>query len=324
MKSITFIVGAGASMPYGFPSGTELVCEIVNVLTNNNHLINEINNLFQKNYQTDAPIAMFCKDLTRSNTPSIDLFLANQKLYYTIIGKISIAFIIYTLNNAITLANITSPFVNASEDWYKLLFHKIIDSIELGNNINFINFNYDTSLENYLFSSAIHFYGDHKLKCKSFMNSIKISHVYGSISGTHYRNNLVFKKEDLQTKDSLYSLLTKDLSIDLPTLIRLADNIKIINEKNFDDEKLKNIRDTLNNSDKIYCTGFSYNKTNCKIIGLNAEYMKVNNQYFKGNAYGLGKAEKEVISEYIGNREFLTNESYLNHIKYMKEYVNLN
>ena len=63
MKTI-YILGAGASFPYGYPTGTQLIDQILNIRV---HGINVLRHL--QNY----PLDNFLDALRASKTPSIDL-----------------------------------------------------------------------------------------------------------------------------------------------------------------------------------------------------------------------------------------------------------
>ncbi len=193
-KKTVFILGAGAHIPYGFPSGKNLIDDVVKQL---NHAQRDddlslkilpqragvnIDVVQQKN------INAFIKSLSQAGQASIDSFInANQHMIgFDILGKVGIAQ---------TLLRVEEKFIversndkDSNNDWFEYLFAKMCDGISkpnhffCDNNISFITFNYDRLLEHKFFN-ALKFSFNIKddLETLSMVRNIPIHHVYGSL-----------------------------------------------------------------------------------------------------------------------------------------------
>src|SRR2546422_6977798 len=86
-SKIVFVLGAGASQPYGFPSGRELIFIICQRLTTE---LNEHRHILQRSNLQDDEIQKFQLALLHSSLSSVDTFLENNPQYIQI-GNIAIA-----------------------------------------------------------------------------------------------------------------------------------------------------------------------------------------------------------------------------------------
>lgn len=79
-----FVLGAGASYPYGFPTGEGLVNDIVALASEE-----QTRDDFLYNDCVDRDVLRFAKDLADSDTPSVDSFLEHRPDFLKI-GKLAI------------------------------------------------------------------------------------------------------------------------------------------------------------------------------------------------------------------------------------------
>ena len=141
-----FILGAGASNPYGYPTGKGLCDDICSNFKSNFHNIiksdndntrYKIGNLI---YDPDK----FCRNLEDAHTPSIDLWLARNP-DFSHIGKLAIILSIFD-------AERKSKFredIESGQDWYSYLYHRMTSSLVdpdsyknfRTNKVTFITFN---------------------------------------------------------------------------------------------------------------------------------------------------------------------------------------
>jgi len=152
-----FILGAGSSHPYGYPTGKELRTYICD------DFAGEIDGVFNRSgiegriaastYQVDD----FSKAFKNSNTRTIDLFLSRNQ-NYSEIGRLAIVLSLLRSERESTFGGgIKSP----DQDWYDLLFHMMTHTLNRSdsyksfeqNKVTFITFNYDRSLEHFLYMS---------------------------------------------------------------------------------------------------------------------------------------------------------------------------
>ena len=232
-----FILGAGASWHYGYPTGDDLVRMVIKKsreLANFSGLYREIeipasaasvfpdyiyarNNLSTEgsvDHHRDAWNNLYveCMHLANRlgtvNPPVIDYFLDwNVPLHD--IGKLTIAWVILeceavhraekgNVNRRTILENSPDRAVQESshridvtkykDDWYRFILYKIASECEqskslLENKVTFVTFNYDVSLENYLYQglSSIDLFERDTGLINEFLGSDRVFHVYGKV-----------------------------------------------------------------------------------------------------------------------------------------------
>src|SRR6185369_12980112 len=163
-EETVFILGAGASSHYGYPTGEQLVNEVKETTKHLQRLFEESkhhtnaqfpeyvtakNNVllpvfsWQPEKLWDSSISeldQLGKRLEQVNPIVIDTFLGHNKKLQDI-GKLVIALVLLKRNRAGRLVQ---------NDWYRFIIHKIITKCKqskdiLENKVTFVTFNYDTS-----------------------------------------------------------------------------------------------------------------------------------------------------------------------------------
>ena len=278
----TFILGAGASKPYGFPLGNELVNRICSELTFDISKLNSISlaagiyinqDVSTINFFTayrlshlarilislgyhPQEIDNFRKRLQLSLTPSIDTFLEINK-DLTDIGKICISYVLLLCES-----QSRSIFFDDSvnDHWYKYIWHKIStpDFNELdGNNVSFITFNYDRSLEYFLVIVCSAMYNRSKDECWEKIKKFNFIHLHGSLGYLKWQS----------TSDSD----EYGLNFNIPKVN--SDSAKFINtiyENHLPkSSSFSEACDVLKNSNLIYSMGFGFNAQNIERLKLN-------------------------------------------------------
>ena len=166
------ILGAGASAPYGLPTGWDLRRQILTGL--NAQMFDE--RLSPSSAHPDA-IAEFQQAFRQSGQYSIDAFL-EHRVEYMEIGKRAIAATLLPQESTAALFN------DPDDDWYKQLL-QAMDApwIQMNdNNIRFVTFNYDRSLEQFLATAFEHRYsGVSRSDAIRLVRTFDIVHVYGSL-----------------------------------------------------------------------------------------------------------------------------------------------
>lgn len=252
------ILGAGASAPYGFPTAAELKSIICS------QFISQWSGFVKIRTQTpfsndylDEQIKKaknFVHDFKKFEHDSIDLFLTiNRK--HSDIGKKAIY-----LN--ILNAESKSILGRRIKNWYTTLFGLMIsgithpDSIEefIDNNITIVTFNYDRSLENYLYESFMN-YNNSKDETEkiNILKRLKIYHVYGKLADLPWEND----KESLKFGQEIWS----------NQLDEKKDNIKTIHERNTGE--MEQMIHAVQTADKVYYLGFGFAPENVEILQIN-------------------------------------------------------
>jgi hypothetical protein len=165
---------------------------------------------------------------------------------------------------------------NMDRDWYKELFNLMDEKLRgpdayldfKENNVDFITFNYDRSLEHFLYDSLISTYGSIDLNVHKPLDLIpfKFIHVYGKIDNFPWEEPPGFEyRKEYHVRD----------------IFRVADNIKLIHER--DDEFLNEIKKLISDAKNIFFLGFGYDEDNMKALGW-PEIFNENHRIF-GTAY---------------------------------------
>lgn len=275
IKPTTLVLGAGASMPYGMPSGAELrslICQDV-------WLSKQLQELFQIE---EYDVRDFTNTFLMSSVASIDSFLAKRESF-TQLGKLSIATILCTREHQNTVVT------NDIEDnWYHYLWQSLIDGARTPadlaqNNIRFITFNYDRSLEFFLFQATKNTFGISDEEALKVINKIGIMHVYGTIGDFHYINGPGSRR---------YSNDVNAMQIK-----NAAEGIKIIPEARSDNKTFEIARKWFYESENIGFLGFGFDTLNVERLGLSdvVQY-RINNNIPVPSVMtsAFGKTEKEI------------------------------
>ena len=272
-RPTVFVLGAGASKPYNFPLGSELTAEIRQI-PENRQIIKELH--------TDDEIEQFQEALRLSRQPSIDAFLEHRP-EFTKVGKICIA-------NALIRREKTHALMKQS-DWYDSLLAKLGPTFAHinQNQITIVTFNYDRSLEQYLFTAIRNRYlrsDDEEAMAKTAeaINRLKIIHFYGQIGylpwQTHGPDDPVREYES---------------TVDRMSLQLAASGIKLVTEDRKENvDRIKAAKAALDNAETIFFLGFGYLQENMKRLGFPRS---VDRQRQRGTAFDLKSAERQNFEE---------------------------
>jgi len=267
-KKTVFILGAGAHIPYGFPSGRNLIDDVVNQLIyaqrDDAFTLNtlpqrggvNIDVVQQKN------INAFIQSLSQAGQASIDSFLnANQhRTGFDILGKVGIAQ---------TLLRVEEKFIversndkDGNNDWFEYLFAKMCDGVSKvnnflrDNNVSFISFNYDRLLEHKFFNALKYSFSTESDKdTLEMVRAIPIHHVYGSLGEYDPSNFGQINYWD-----------------------RAFKSIQTIHEVVAEhSEAVRSAKQELEQADKICLLGFGYHKENIELLELPRIIEQINN-----------------------------------------------
>lgn len=299
MKSIvdtTFILGAGASMPYGFPSGEKLV-ELICTESDTRP--------YEGACFESTLFNQFQRELTLSSVGSIDRFLATHSEYEEI-GKFAIASHLSKFEDRLELMRRFNTGYKAKSDpssiprtkWYNYLFDTKIDGKtvnDITNNLNrmrFITFNYDRSLEEFFWNRLK--YGE-QLKDDEVlrvMEFVRILHVHGSIGRLKWQAGTSFVQS--------YDHCTKSQH-----LREMSKGIKIIHEDLDETPEFLKAREWLELGERIIFLGFGYHPENLRRLGLlsnSFREMPLQGKTVWGTFYGWTKDE---IEEFRYNHKWI-------------------
>lgn len=282
------IVGAGASVPYGYPTGQELKEELCKS--------SMLKDLYTSNVEYSRKIIvhergveLFCQVFKASDFLSIDAFLAtrgseeigkqpsgthNTFGSYETCGKSAIAC-------RLIEREIKTPYLpEAKEDhWLQYLWNRMNDvppSKFKDNQLKIISFNYDRVVEQYFQTVIENAYGFSPAEATALRKSIEIIHVYGNLQNLEERP---------------YG----EKPIDLSTV---ANCIKVIPEaREENDAQFEMARAMIGWADKICLIGFGFDPTNIRRLGFPNHDLSGKRIY--STQYGM------TVSEALANQKLL-------------------
>jgi len=263
-KQTVFILGAGASRPYGFPTANDLRGDIIRNFRKNygNHVISLRDKEWERRgYPGMTDVKAFLEVLDAPNKDSIDLFLSRQPRFETI-GKLAILLSILRHERESGFAD------NAKEphrDWYSHLYDKMARELnhkdsygEFGRNkIAFVTFNYDRSLERFFFRSLLSFEGATPQKVKEQIDRIAINHVYGKLSPLPWQEGDASKVLEYGADDSK----------SFGKLPAMSENLYVVHEERTNPE-IEKARAAISGAECIFFLGFGYAKENLEALGF--------------------------------------------------------
>ncbi|HBB67905.1 MAG: hypothetical protein A2X28_04000 [Elusimicrobia bacterium GWA2_56_46] len=256
------VLGAGASIPYGYPSGPGLVKDIIHSLSKADRINpNYHRQLVFMGFQ-EALISAFINDLMRSNVRSIDEFLECRPDYREI-GKIAIAQSIIARERAFSREDLQDRverghyIYDKPDFWYAELIRAISGKSGefVDNNLSIITFNYDRSLEYFLYDALMSKYGKSaEEKVIKTICSLHINHVHGKLGdlpwegGGHIRAYGAVKSDD--------------------ELRAVGNLITILYEGERQSQEFERAYQSLHGAQRILFLGFGYHRSNLARLGI--------------------------------------------------------
>ena len=291
-----FILGAGASQPFDYPTGIELRDKILFGNTYEADVVNALN-------RCDDNAVTFRQDIKRFNDAfsgsagySIDSFLEERPKEHPFmyIGKTFIAKILISCEKDNNLR------INTEKNWYMYLFDRMKASFEelSQNRISFITFNYDRSLEYFLFEAIKKQFDKGSEECVKMMKNFQIVHLYGKLDPLPWQEP---HGKEYSTTENLIERLRA-----APINIKLISDEREVEKSEYFQEAYKLIEW----ADRIFFLGFSFDETNLKrlhldfienkkqifatVRGIEPSRLKWINKYFNQSAHTMNIIHEDV------------------------------
>lgn len=252
-----FIVGAGASKPYGLPTGIELTEKI---RANHHNLEYALRGQYGTNYEEQcvSTATKFSSELWKSGSRSVDRFLEDRPD----LREPGILAIAAELLPAEQKAR--NDF-KLSEHWITILFDKMRakpDQFGCSNNVKFIIFNYDRLIELFLVEMLQFTFGCQASEARDSVRSIDFLHVYGELDHV-----LEFDTLSVDPTGAIIRSVPNNEAIAKSSCgIRIISDERAGNDVSSNFEKAKQwITSWAKN---IYILGFGFDHVNCERLGF--------------------------------------------------------
>jgi hypothetical protein len=271
-----FVLGAGASAPYGFPTGIDLSKTITAGLLNGpiSAGLRDIAGI------DPEALLHFRQEFYESGKNSVDAFLEHRSDLMQI-GKLVTAY-------ALIEREVLEELFTFRESWLRELYNRLNSTFSAfgAHQLSFVTFNYDRSVENFLFRAISRSYNAPEPDVKVLMNKIPVIHLHGRLGFLPWQDGGESRPYNHQvTKESLRIA---------------ADNIKIIHEDITDvqDADFARAKKLLSEADQIILMGFGYNSTNVERLGIRdfPDHVMI------GTCVGLGAKGEAAAKEITGGK----------------------
>ncbi len=196
------------------------------------------------------------------------------------IGKIYIAKVLISCEKDNNLRQ-------TKDNWYMYLFDHLKTSFEelSQNNISFITFNYDRSLEYFLYEAIQNLFHKGTKECEEMMESFPIVHLYGQLDPLPWQAK--------GGKRYLHSDLIERLSA-APENIKLISDERDIKES----EEFQKAYKLIDGAERMFFLGFSFDKTNLERL----QAVRMQNKSIFATVHGLKGAKANWVDQYFSKR----------------------
>jgi hypothetical protein len=279
-KPTTLVLGAGASAPFGFPTGYGLLQKVLAWADVREGKTNPV--LFRCLGHTQEEIDEFREALRRSGKSSVDAFLEHRPEFIPV-GKAAMAMALISYENEAAL------FKRDGASWYEYLFNQLNATFEEfdKNRLSILTFNYDRSLEHYLFTALTSSYGKLSDKCVEKLNAIPIVHLHGDLGKLPFTGGPLTRAYSTEVNESVMRVATQ--------------RIKIIHEGIEGDRQFARAQEILGESKAICFLGFGYHPINLRRLGF-TNSLRYQNANIYGSSLGFTSAERRQISLLLQGR----------------------
>jgi hypothetical protein len=277
-KKTVLILGAGASVPYHYPTGAELVEEVKTAAKN--RMPAENTETFQRNPPSIERLRNFINDIKRYNPINIDYFLHQlygdheqkqdeTKQEMLKLGRHLIAEIILKAEKR------NDGNYGGQQNWYRFLRHDLLSDRALEgekgdnglpealnrslDNLKIITFNYDVSLEYYLYDTLSQVLDE--AGAQAVLDKLDILHVYGQVRGDDLPLTIA-GYGNLKNNDQIHDYAKE-----------VAPRIRVIGEDKSRDEEIKEkAKKMLRDAETLAFFGFGFDENNLKALGFARDF----------------------------------------------------
>lgn len=330
------IIGAGAGVPYGFPTNTEIKEILRSTLFNPREgtlkllsgrrldihslgslkqsfcevlkkYIKDSENLNLPIFEVEKQYRNFVGDLLASQEVTIDSFLSKRKDLREF-GKV-----IY--GSVIRYFETLNPIQFYPDDWIQLVLNLLLpknlskDEVlkALSNFPIILTFNYDRLLEEAIFLRLRSLFQIPEKQAMELVNRIGINHIYGKIGSKNF------------------SIVTSEgLSPEKTSIIGESQNIEILDLEKFQQNEVifGTYPAIIEKAEKIYFLGFGFDKLNLKILfGKNMDIPERINRSIYSTNIGLNQEKIDGIKILFKNKIHLYENKPIDSLKLLRDLV---
>ena len=295
-RKIVFVLGAGASIPLGYPSGEDLKTQLVQRLSNGDPLWSTVRAIPTLH---DAELQELRNALQFSGAQSVDALLEHRG-DLQLVGKASIA--------ALLLEYEDKSKLFAPGTWLGYVFNKMRSPFQefSKNAIAFVTFNYDLSIEEYLHTALTNSYQARPEEIMEQYQGIRIIHLHGQLG------ELDWMRKELRR----YGEGKNSTRVCFET----AKSIKVISEAHPASKEFEEARSLITSASEVVFIGFGYQPDN---MGRLMPALSQTTATLRGSSMGLGFQERESAVKIIGQKRLRIDALGLEALDYLKENIKL-
>ncbi|MCB1204407.1 MAG: SIR2 family protein [Verrucomicrobiae bacterium] len=270
MKGDVLVLGAGASTPYGFPTGNELRNKILEDFSYetkvNGAIFPKILTVVQDPLNlpfSPEQCARFRDEFRLAQTYSIDAFIERRAEEFQEIGKFAISHCLRRCESEAALFD--------TGDWYQAFWNRVLpNGYPFLREFTVITFNYDRSLQHYLMTAAKAALGP--AYRDDMYDRVRILPMHGSFS-----------------KVSANAPFGSDEERHTPEFARSIYLPHEFSGKNLQFSPFDNARDALSDAKRIFILGFGFDDTNTERLFNDLDLSKAE---IHATGVGLGDGVK--------------------------------
>lgn len=315
---ITFVLGAGSSFEVDMPTGSELKSNIAASLSfkvdhfrqleGGDGQIREAIYALGQRPETGGYVNDYYQAAIRIKdgmlqAPSIDNFIDSNRSNKHIaeVGKLAIASAILKAERSSKLyvkpTNINNKpnFSGVSDTWFNAFFHLLCLNAQEEDlparlaRVKVITFNYDRTLEHFLFYSIQNYYGSSPERAAEILSNLTILHPYGQVGSLPWQNigfTVPFGGE-----------------FHLTELLEVSKTLRTFTEGTSDKEsEIEKIRSSIYDCEILSFLGFAYHELNLELLfGPQRAISAKNSKKIYGTARGLSESNKKDIASELSN-----------------------
>jgi hypothetical protein len=273
-----FVLGAGAHCPYSLPDGAALVRKVIDMLPNspkdqNNPFLDCFWELYGSTIGSVGSVLMdFRHRLTFAGHRSIDGFLAAnaKETGFPEVGKLAVATALLPLEFSSDFSILSRGHREKDQDWMSFLFSHMLEGcvnkpIEYfldANNVSFVTFNYDRTLEHFLHVRLVNSFNISPEIAIERAKKFKIIHVYGSL-GEFSTGALSRKAATARHRPGFPGLFT-------PAEYQgSAKSIRLMYDDRVSDELMADAKEEISSAEVVCFLGFGFDPDNIARLELN-------------------------------------------------------